>query len=252
MKYLLLCIMALSFLTGCGTIQQADIQAGLSYRTDVRQRNMTIRATHESDNAVRLAAVQGASTVTVHPSGITSPCPALQAREEEFEKLCDNHTEGSGDVNTDREAVCVPLRAALDQLRDKCTQDAASRPAEVTFTPAGHSSAGININMTGASTGDIRFIIQSPGAADQSKNGATAQQPSPPPPESTIGGVSRNLLGFLGKVTPWATGGYVLNSFSDAFGDGMRNAGHRDNSVDQSTLIDQSIGGDKIDIPVVE
>lgn len=243
------------FLGGCGTIQHADTQAGYSHRTGVRQRNQTTRDKQASSDAVRLAAVRGASTVTVQtPDEETVPassCPALDKQEEEFRRLCEEHTEGSGDVNIDREEVCVPLRTALDQLRDSCTTNDSGGQTEVVFAPPAPSSAGVSINLTGASTGDIRLIIQSPGAADQSNNGVQGEQTFAPP-ESVITGVSNGLLRFLGKVTPWAAGGYALGELADAFSDGMRNAGDRDNSVDESLTIDNGIGGDKISMPVDE
>ena len=239
--------------TGCGTIQHADQQAGYSYRTEVRQRNWTARDKQATSDAVRLAAVQGASTVTVRlPEDKQPPsCPDLEKQEAEFKELCEDHTEGSGDVNIDREAVCGPLRAALNQLRDSCTEGGSEKETEVVFEPPEPSSAGVHINLTGASTGDIRFIIQSPGAADQSANGVQ-DTTAPAPPESVIAGISNGLLDLLGQAAPWAIGGYAMGEFADAFGDGMRNAGDRDNSVDESVTIDKSIGGDKISLPAEE
>lgn len=255
MRWLLPAVLVLlSFsVTGCGTIQHADKQAGYSYRTEVRQRNWTARDKQASSDAVRLAAVHGAGTVTVRrPEGSApSPCPDLSKQEAEFKELCTDHTEGSGDNNDDREAVCAPLRAALDQLRDSCTEGGSKEQTEVVFAPPASPSAGVNINLTGAGTGDIRFIIQSPGAADQSANGVQAT-PTPAPPESVITGMSNGVLDLLGKAAPWAIGGYAMGEFADAFGDGMRNAGARDHSVDESVTIDQSIGGDKISLPVEE
>ena len=244
----------MAMVTGCGTIQHADKQSAQSYRTEVRERNKTARVKQATSDAVRLAAVQGASTTTVRqPGGAeAAPCPDLDKQEGEFKDLCEDHTEGSGDINIDREAVCVPLRAALDQLRTKCPDGDKQEQTEVIFAPPAPSTAGVHINLTGASTGDIRFIIQSPGAADQSSNGAPNAPRTPDPPQSVIAGMSNGLLEFLGKATPWAIGGYAFGEFADAVGDGMRNAGDRDNSVDESVSIDQSIGGDKISLPAVE
>lgn len=248
---------------GCGTIKHADQQAGHSYRTEVMEREKTARDNRAVSDAVRLAAVQGANTVTVRPleaaaSASSSLCPSLEDQENRFKELCEEHTEGSGDVNIDREKVCVPLRAALDQLRDQCSQGAATGQPEVVFSPPPQSSAGVNINLTGASTGDIRFIIQSPGAADQSTNGVEDAS-GPPMPESVVLGMSSGLLGFLDKVSPWAAGGYALGKFSEAFGVGMRSAGDRytdqsviDQSVTDQSVTDQSIGGDKIDMSTLE
>lgn len=240
-------------LTGCGTIQHADQQAGYSYRTEVRQRNWTARDKQASSDAVRLAAVQGASTVTVRRPEANPPssCPDLSAQAAEFKELCEEHTEGSGDINEDREAVCAPLRAALNQLRESCTEGDSEEQTEVVFAPPEPFAAGVHINLTGASTGDIRFIIQSPGAADQSANGVQ-DTPNPSPPASVVTGMSNGLLDKLGKVAPWVIGGYALGEFADAFGDGMRHAGARDHSVDESVTIDQSIGGDKISLPAEE
>lgn len=241
-------------LTGCATIQNADKQAGYSYRTEVRQRNWTARDKQASSDAVRLAAVQGAQTVTVTlPSAkkkSSTPCPDLAGQEAEFKKICEDHIEGSGDINIDREEVCVPLKSALDKLRDTCDQDQESEQTEVVFS-APDPPPGVNINLTGASTGDIRFIIQSPGAADQSNNGKQPIQAAAPP-APVITGMTNGLLGFLSKATPWGASGYTLGKFADAFADGMRNAGSRDNSVDESVNNDNSIGGDNISTPVEE
>jgi hypothetical protein len=54
--------------------------------------------------------------------------------------------------------------------------------------------------------------------------------------------MGNGLLDYLSKVTPWAIGGAVLGEFAEAFGDGLRNAGDRDSSIDNS--VDHSIGGD--------
>jgi len=256
MRLLILFAILSALLSGCATVQHADKQAGYSYRTEIRQRNRTARENQASSDAVRLAAVQGASTVTVTArppeDNQSSPCPDLDKQEAEFKELCSDYTEGSGDVNTDREAVCVPLRAALDQLRDSCTSGGSEEQTEVIFTPPTLSSAGVNINLTGASTGDIRLIIQSPGAADQSSNGVRAEPPPPASSESVITGMTNGLLDLLGKATPWAISGYALGEFADAFSDGLRNAGDRDNSVDESVTIDKSIGGNKISLPAEE
>jgi hypothetical protein len=64
--------------------------------------------------------------------------------------------------------------------------------------------------------------------------------------------MTNGLLDLLGKATPWVAGGYALGNVAAAFADGMRNAGDRDNSVDESVSIDQSIGGDKIDMSAIE
>lgn len=249
----LLPVVLLVSLTGCGTIQHENMVRNQTAQEDIRERNKTARAKQASSDTVRLAAVQGASTVTVRRPEANPPpsCPDLEKQEAEFKALCTDHTEGSGDINEDREAVCDPLRAALNQLRESCPDGASEKETEVVFAQPDPISAGISINLTGASTGDIRFIIQSPGAADQSANGVQ-DTPTPAPPSSVITGLSTGLLDLLGKAAPWAIGGYALGEFADAFGDGMRNAGDRDHSVDESVTIDQSIGGDKISLPAEE
>ena len=259
MRVFFLCMVTIGLMaavTGCGTIQQADEQAGYSYRTQVIADAFVAKNKDEGNNAVRLAAVQAAQKVIVSPSSAkkksSASCPGLDKHEAEFKELCEDYTEGSGDVNIDREAVCVPLRAALDQLRTQCPTGDQDTQTEVIFAPPAPSAAGVHINLTGASTGDIRFIIQSPGAADQSSNGAPDAPRTPTPPQSVIAGMSNGLLEFLGKATPWAVGGYALGEFAEAFGDGMRNAGDRDNSVDESVTIDKSIGGNVIELPAEE
>lgn len=262
MKSFLLSILFVAVLSGCATIQHADQQAGQSYRTQVVADAFVRKNKTEGNNAVRLAAVQAAQTVTVNSASSAKkkepppPCPDLTEQEEEFKRLCEEHTEGSGDINADREAVCGPLRSALDKLLEKCIPDEegkadGSEGTEVIFSTNDPPPDGVHINLTGASTGDIRFIIQSAGAADQSSNGEQPIQTAPPPP-SVVPGMTNGLLDLLGKATPWAAGSYALGHVSDAFADGMRSAGDRDNSVDQSVKTDNSIGGDKISMPVEE
>ena len=149
-------------------------------------------------------------------------------------------------------AITTTVRRPEDSPHVPCPKDSGSKQAEVIFTPPSPATAGVHINLTGASTGDIRLIIQSPGAADQSANGSHVVPDTPAPPQSVVTGMSNGLLDLLGKATPWAIGGYALGEFADAFRDGMHNAGDRDNSVDESVSIDQSIGGDKIDMPALE
>lgn len=250
MKLFLFIIACITGLSGCATIQHADEQAGLSYRAESEQRYLTARHKQDSSDAVRLAAVQGINVTTVkNVDGTASkpPCPDLTERENEFKRVCEDHTEGSGDVNEDREVVCAPLRAVIDMLRDSCGEEKVPRGTEVVFAPAEPPDAGLHINLTGASTGDIRFVIQSPGAADQSVNGAPAQKEAPTlPPESVVTGLSKGLIDAFSKAVPWAIGGYALGEFADAFGEGMSNAGDRDNSVDESLTIDKSVGGDQV------
>lgn len=255
MKLFVFSLLCVALLSGCGTIQYADQQAGKSYRTQVIADAFVAKNKDEGNNAVRLAAVQAAQTVVVTPSSArkksSALCPDLKKQEAEFKKICEDHTEGSGDINADREEVCGSLRSALDKLRETCNQNPEAEQTEVVFSPPEPPTGGVNIYMNGASTGDIRFIIQSPGAADQSSNGQQATQ-APVPPPSVITGMTNGLFGLLGKATPWAAGGYALGNVADAFADGMRNAGSRDNSVDQSVNTDSSIGGDKISLPVEE
>lgn len=249
MKFFSLIAVLGAMLSGCATIQHADEQAGMSYRAEIEQRYLTARHKQDGSDAVRLAAVQGANTTVVKNVGaaLNPPCPGLTERENEFKRVCEDHTEGSGDVNEDREVVCASLRATIDMLRDSCGEEKVSGEMEVVFAPAKPPDAGVHINLTGASTGDIRFIIQSPGAADQSVNGAPAQKEAPTlPPESVVTGLSKGLIDALGKAVPWAIGGYALGEFADAFGEGMSNAGDRDNSVDESLTIDKSVGGDQV------
>jgi hypothetical protein len=257
MRSIFLCMATIGLMvvmTGCGTIQHADRVVQDTRQVKLITAAFVAKSKNDSNDAVRLEAVRGASTTTVRqPGGATAaPCPDLDKQEDEFKELCDDHTEGSGDINIDREAVCVPLRAALDQLRTKCPTGDQDEQTEVIFAPSEPPTAGVHINLTGASTGDIRLIIQSPGAADQSTNGAPDAPSTPAPPQSVIAGMSNGLLEFLGKATPWVAGGYALGNVADAFADGLRNAGDRDNSVDQSVSTDNSIGGDKIDMPAVE
>ena len=257
MRAIFLCmaiIGLMAMLTGCGTIQHADRVVQDTRQVKLITAAFVAKSKNESDAAVRLAAVQGAGTTTVrHPEGkLPAHCPDLAKQEAEFKTLCEDHTEGSGDINIDREAVCVPLRAALDQLRTRCSTGNQDTQTEVIFAPPAPPPAGVYINFTGANTGPIRLIVNSPGAADQSSNGAPDAPRTPAPPQSVIAGMSNGLLDLLGKATPWAVGGYALGEFADAFGDGIRNAGDRDNSVDESVSIDQSIGGDKISLPAVE
>jgi hypothetical protein len=224
-------------LTGCGTIQHADRRTAESYQTKIIADAFVRKSEVVSNNRVRSEAIRAMQTITVTPADTTkensASCPDLSAQEAEFKTLCEDHTEGSGDVNIDREAVCGPLRSTLDQLRESCTEGAGGG-TEVVFSPPALSAAGVHINLTGASTGDIRFIIQSPGAADQRANGVH-DTPAPAPPASVITGMSNGLLDLLGKVAPWATGGLVMREFAGALGEGIRNAGDRDHSVDNST-----------------
>jgi uncharacterized protein YceK len=253
MKLFILVALCAAVLSGCATIQKADEQAGKSYRTQVIADAFVDINRDVGNNAVRLAAVEAAQKVTVSssPAKKKSSCPDLVEKEADFKKNCTDHTEGSGDINEDREEVCGHLRSALDKLLATCDQDPDPEQTEVVFTPNEPPAAGVHINLTGASTGDIRFIIQSAGAADQSSNGKPPVQATAPPP-SVITGMTNGLLDLLGKATPWVAGGYAMGNVADAFADGMRNAGDRDNSVDQSVSTDNSIGGDKISTPVEE
>lgn len=238
-------------LTGCGTIQHENMVRNQTAQEDIRERNKTARAEKASSDAVRMAAVQAEQMVTVtNPSTAkknTSICPDLKSKEDEYKKICEDHTEGSGDINIDREEVCGSLRAALDQLHDNCTDGDIDEQTEVVFAPQSPSSAGVNINLTGASTGDIRLIIQSPGAADQSTTGEDDTSSSPVIPESVVTGLTNGGIDLLKKAVPWVAGGYVAGQFADSFSEGLRNAGARDSSVDNS--IDNSIGGDNYPPP---
>lgn len=256
MKFFIFTMLCVAVLSGCATIQKADEQAGKSYREGIRQGNKTERAKAAGNDAVRLAAVQAAQKVTVNPASsakkkTSAPCPDFQKQEAEFKKICEDYTEGSGDINEDRDEVCGHLSSALDKLLATCDQDPDPEQTEVVFSAPEPPPAGVHINLTGASTGDIRFIIQSAGAADQSSNGKQPILTTVPPP-SVMTDMTNGLLDLLGKATPWVAGSYALGNVSDAFADGMRNAGDRDNSVDESVSIDQSIGGDKISLPAVE
>lgn len=238
MRLLLPVVLLSVTLTGCGTVQHADRRTAESYQTKIIADAFVRKSEVVSNNKVRSEAIRAMQTTTVTPADTTkensASCPDLSAQEAEFKELCTDHTEGSGDINIDREAVCGPLRAVLDQLRDDCTGENSNEGTEVVFSPPVPSAAGVHINLTGASTGDIRFIIQSPGAADQSANGVH-DTPAPTPPESVITGMTNGALDLLGKAAPWATGGLVMREFAGALGEGIRNAGDRDHSVDNST-----------------
>lgn len=157
MKSLLYAAVVGLLVTGCSTVHH-DTYLNV---TDVQGKNT------KQDTGGKTADPSANSTVPRLPDpspGTSSPCINLNKYEGNYEKLCPQQESGKEKNTDEQKEVCAELRTAINRLRNRCAgYDSTGKIKAASMPPAPPFTDGININLNGASTGNIRFVIQSPG-----------------------------------------------------------------------------------------